>query len=91
MPTKLKRYTVVFPPNLREMVERDAFINKRSISNQVVVNLDEFYESQRKAASLFTPQLPSEDRRETLVVRTPKAQDDQRQLRVRNSPDQDKS
>ena len=90
MPTKLKRYTFVCPAKLEELIERDANLNERSVSNQIVWNLKQFYEGQERAASLFT-QSPSDDRREPPVFRTPEKPSDRTSEGPRGSRNQEKS
>ncbi len=64
MSTKLKRFTIVCPADLQRMIEREAELNQRPISNQLVWNLYNYYREKKQAADVFMPQLLAEERRQ---------------------------
>lgn len=75
MPTKLKRFTISFPPEIQKLIEDDSTLNGRTISNVVVWNLKKFYEEQKRQADLFKPQQLEEEQRQVPYFETPNQPD----------------
>lgn len=72
MPTKLPRIFVTLPQALYDTVKRDAELNERSESSQVVWALRQYYEDMKKQVELFTsPQLHEAKRMEAPIFETP--------------------
>lgn len=72
MPTKLPRFTVTFPQDIYDMVRRDAELNNRSESSQVVWGLKQYYAGMKKQVELFTPpQLHEAKRMQAPIFETP--------------------
>lgn len=89
MPTKLKRYTVNLEPHLQALLEREAALNKRPVANQIIFNLEEFYEIKRREASLFKS--PEGRQKEAPFFHTPRPQEPDSSLTVHESPGRDKT
>lgn len=72
MPTKLPRLSVTMPQAVYDMVKRDAELNERSESSQVVWALKQYYAGMKKQVELFTlPQLHEVVRGQAPVFETP--------------------
>lgn len=72
MPTKLPRFSVTFPQDIYDMVRRDAELNNRSESSQVVWGLKQYYAGMKKQVELFTsPQLHEAKHLHAPIFETP--------------------
>ncbi len=53
MPTNLKRHNVTFPAAIYATIEKDAALNERSISGQIIFILKGWYADKEREADLF--------------------------------------
>lgn len=75
MPTKHPRLSVTFPEQeFYNTVFADATISRRSMSDQIIWILDQYYAERKKEAALFTPAPLSEGRRVPVFEDTPQPQ-----------------
>jgi hypothetical protein len=71
MPTNLKRYSVSFPKEIQEILEKDASFNQRPVANQILWVLDRWYAERKKELDYFRPSPQREGKKEPPVFETP--------------------
>jgi len=71
MAAKLSPISIRFPPDLAQMIQKDATLNERSFSGQVVWAVRAHYMTRKMEAELFTPtELDGSEPRKIPVFRT---------------------
>lgn len=92
MALKPARINLSAPEDLFEMVQKDALLNDRSLSNQVVWVLKQYYVVRKKEAELFTPsQLREEERLKAPVFRMKDEPDESALPKHRERPSRENS
>lgn len=93
MPTKRPRLNVSFPEQrFYDTVLRDATVNRRSMSDQIVWILDQYYSERKKEADLFTATPLREAKHSDVpVFETPPQHSAERVLKIRANLDREKS
>jgi hypothetical protein len=73
MPTSHRRFSVIVPPDLEEVLTADAKANDRAVANQIIWIARRYYQDRRNEAEVINLTRTGEaDRRKEVVFRTQK-------------------